>query len=377
MGKLAGFRKVLMSTSVGVGLVIAASAQAQTAMNYDNNVMVDLSVLEDNGVNPSRRAAPSSSPFSYAKMPPAAMPRSTLHGLPRSMGQAAPAMDEHRYAPQGVPKSRLVLRKPDVQPAARPTLPSERNKSLVLTKPAPAPTKPVERKVEVAKAAPKPMVKVEPKPVVVEKPAVVAPSPAPEPVKEVVKVEPPKPVAAPATPVEVTKAEPVMPAAPKVMEKKAEAPAVPEPAPAPATVMAEAPPPPPPSAVEPKKVESKMKAAPKPTATAALPPKSESSVRVSFQSGQSKLPASAQSNLKEMAATLSKNPDDRVQLLAYAGGEELSASKARRLSLSRALAVRSYLINQGVRSTRIDVRALGNKTTEEPFDRVDVQLTPR
>ncbi len=62
--------------------------------------------------------------------------------------------------------------------------------------------------------------------------------------------------------------------------------------------------------------------------------------------------------------------DLRVQLLAYAGGEALSSSKARRLSLSRALAVRSYLIENGLRSTRIDVRALGDKTTEEPVNRV-------
>ena len=58
----------------------------------------------------------------------------------------------------------------------------------------------------------------------------------------------------------------------------------------------------------------------------------------------------------------------RLQLLAYAAGAENESSKARRLSLSRALAVRSYLIAEGVRSTRIDVRALGNKTEAEPAD---------
>ncbi|MCH8925159.1 MAG: OmpA family protein [Proteobacteria bacterium] len=49
-----------------------------------------------------------------------------------------------------------------------------------------------------------------------------------------------------------------------------------------------------------------------------------------------------------------------------------SASAARRLSLSRALAVRAYLIEQGVRSTRMDVRALGDKVPDGPADRVDV-----
>ena len=66
-----------------------------------------------------------------------------------------------------------------------------------------------------------------------------------------------------------------------------------------------------------------------------------------------------------------------LQLMAYAGGESLSSGKARRLSLSRALSVRSYLIENGVRSTRIDVRALGNKTAEEPLNRVDVTIAER
>jgi hypothetical protein len=66
-----------------------------------------------------------------------------------------------------------------------------------------------------------------------------------------------------------------------------------------------------------------------------------------------------------------------MQLLAYAGGKKLSASKARRLSLSRALAIRSYLIGKGVRSTRIDVRALGNKIPSGKPDRVDLKIIQR
>jgi outer membrane protein OmpA-like peptidoglycan-associated protein len=63
--------------------------------------------------------------------------------------------------------------------------------------------------------------------------------------------------------------------------------------------------------------------------------------------------------------------------VAYAAGNDDATSQARRLSLSRALAVRSYLIEHGVRSTRMDVRALGNKVPEGPPDRVDVMLVRR
>ena len=63
-----------------------------------------------------------------------------------------------------------------------------------------------------------------------------------------------------------------------------------------------------------------------------------------------------------------------MQLQAYAGEPNLSASRARRLSLSRALSARSYLIKRGIRSTRIDVRALGNKTSTGEPNRVDLKL---
>ncbi len=78
-----------------------------------------------------------------------------------------------------------------------------------------------------------------------------------------------------------------------------------------------------------------------------------------------------------VAAALGRDETLRLQLRAYAGGSDDSASHARRLSLSRALSVRSELIEQGVRSTRIDVRALGNKSKDGTSDRVDVILVKR
>lgn len=66
--------------------------------------------------------------------------------------------------------------------------------------------------------------------------------------------------------------------------------------------------------------------------------------------------------------------DGRLQLKAYAGGTGETLSSARRLSLSRALSVRSFLIEQGIRSTRIDVRALGRAEDSGPPERVDIVL---
>ena len=64
----------------------------------------------------------------------------------------------------------------------------------------------------------------------------------------------------------------------------------------------------------------------------------------------------------------------RVQLEAYGGTPGDKSSDARRLALKRALAVRQLLIDNGVPSNRIDVRALGGADDKGPDDRVDVFL---
>jgi outer membrane protein OmpA-like peptidoglycan-associated protein len=62
----------------------------------------------------------------------------------------------------------------------------------------------------------------------------------------------------------------------------------------------------------------------------------------------------------------------RIQLEAYGGAPGDKSSDARRLSLKRALAVRQLLIDDGVPSNRIDVRAMGGIDDKGPVDRVDV-----
>ena len=133
--------------------------------------------------------------------------------------------------------------------------------------------------------------------------------------------------------------------------------------------------------------QAEPKAAPKPAEqrVAALPPKDSAAsqpapagvTRLSFGFNQAEMDQAAREGLQTIAKRLQDNESLRVQLLAYAGGEGMSSSQARRLSLSRALAVRSYLIEQGIRSTRMDVRALGNTGKDGPADRVDIRIIDR
>ena len=96
---------------------------------------------------------------------------------------------------------------------------------------------------------------------------------------------------------------------------------------------------------------------------------------VMFEKGSTN-PSPAQfSGVKILAgdlATALESGASRIQLEAYGGAPGDKSSDARRLSLKRALAVRQLLIDNGVPSNRIDVRAMGGVDDKGPTDRVDV-----
>lgn len=105
---------------------------------------------------------------------------------------------------------------------------------------------------------------------------------------------------------------------------------------------------------------------------------SGSSSRVIFAASATDLPESAKRDLDALVQKLTASEQQRIQLVAYAAGATDDANQARRVSLSRAIAVRSYLIEHGVRSSRMDVRALGNRSDNgDPPDRVDIVMVER
>lgn len=316
--------------------------------------------------------------------PPPQSPKSRLASTKR-LAQAP-----RTVAPDPEPEltSRLLVPAPPRLAAVAPEPPAA---------PVPAPVEPVvEKPVAAAEPPAPPPPEPEPEPAKIEpapEPQVAA-QPEPEPEPEPSTAEPSQPAEAPApstliqeltqkpapepeAPVEAPVEAPAQQAA--VSEPPAEpeaappaeptiAPAAPPPEPqAPAASVAETEPPPPPA-------ESLTSEPVVETQTAALPPAGalDDQVRVLFESGSAELSADAKGLLNAVATAIEANSTLRVQLLAYAKTTTDGTSRARRLSLSRALAVRAYLIGQGVRSTRMDVRALGDKYEDGPADRVDI-----
>lgn len=78
--------------------------------------------------------------------------------------------------------------------------------------------------------------------------------------------------------------------------------------------------------------------------------------------------------IKEIAAKEKDHNEVNFRLLSYASDIDEKKKRARRISLSRALAVRNILKDNGIKGSRIELRALGDKNEDAnaPLDRLDI-----
>jgi outer membrane protein OmpA-like peptidoglycan-associated protein len=112
-----------------------------------------------------------------------------------------------------------------------------------------------------------------------------------------------------------------------------------------------------------------------PTSIAPLP----GGMRVVFGAGRADLNPASEASVRALVhggGTVAAAPDgSSFTITSFAAGTPEDPSTPRRLSLSRALTLRSVLISQGVASVRIYVRALGPTSTgfaDGPADRADI-----
>lgn len=99
----------------------------------------------------------------------------------------------------------------------------------------------------------------------------------------------------------------------------------------------------------------------------------EDYISMPFQAGKDALDDGTLALMQEsILKQLQNNPSWRVQIQAFASPTDEGSSSARRLSLARALAVRTWLMDKGIEAGRMDVRALGMQTDRNPADRVDL-----
>ncbi len=120
--------------------------------------------------------------------------------------------------------------------------------------------------------------------------------------------------------------------------------------------------------------------APKPTRTASAEPADTRNMSkrssIPFSPGAEEPAPEVLDTVKSVSTELNSalsNGSARIELEAFGGKPNDKSSDARRISLKRALIVRQLLIDEGVPSERIDVRAMGGASEGSP-DRVDIFL---
>lgn len=105
---------------------------------------------------------------------------------------------------------------------------------------------------------------------------------------------------------------------------------------------------------------------------------SNSKMSLSFASGQAELNDEQRLTvLHNLVPILSGDAGQRLMIQSYATPDGKGQSSDRRIALSRALAIRAALLEQGIEARRIDVRALGAVEGQSPADRTDLILTSR
>jgi outer membrane protein OmpA-like peptidoglycan-associated protein len=118
-------------------------------------------------------------------------------------------------------------------------------------------------------------------------------------------------------------------------------------------------------------------AAPKAAPTPPVAEEMTTALSVPFAAGVTDIEVGSQGAVKDLAKRMNTDKNLRVQLMAYATDPEKNTSKARRLALDRAIAIRNLLIDGGVERTRIEVRALGDQGEGGNLDRVDAVAVKR
>lgn len=109
--------------------------------------------------------------------------------------------------------------------------------------------------------------------------------------------------------------------------------------------------------------------------TAAAPnPSVPKGLRVTFGPGQSDLSPDSSAAIKTFVSGAGSDQAS-FTVMAYAPGVPDDPSTARRVSLARAMAVRTALVADGIASARIFVRALGAQYGDGPPDRVDIDMS--
>jgi outer membrane protein OmpA-like peptidoglycan-associated protein len=361
---------ILSAALMSAGALMLGGTWSSAAAQSSNEVIVDYDALN----------ALSGQPAEAPAQPVTPQQPQVLPGYAPSYGVTALPP----YAPYGIPPQGM-MQPPPMAPAIALQVPPAGTPSSVLTTLGPdgRPITPIKLRKPGSQPAPESagassqVAAVTPPPEAGNLPDEV-PMPEPTPPAPEAGVNADMPVAAPVVETPAPPAEGEAPAAEApapeqpAAEQPAEQAAQEAPAEQPAAESAATPP----AEAETPEAEPTEEAAaetpPEPDNTQPAPPVPQGGIRIVFPTELNEVPAEANAALDDLAAQMVADDSMRIQIMCYSSGTEDTESKARRKSLQRCINIRQYLFKKDVRTTRMDVRALGLKSEGQPADRVDI-----
>jgi hypothetical protein len=94
-------------------------------------------------------------------------------------------------------------------------------------------------------------------------------------------------------------------------------------------------------------------------------------ISIVYDKGELGLSDALQGDIRgKVLPLLKKDPAAKLQIQAFAS-DAGGSHNSRQRSLARGLAVREYLIGQGISQDRLDIHAMGMQSDRDPIDRVD------
>ncbi len=285
-----------------------------------------------------------------------------------------PPKAEPTPPPAPVPAPAALPMPPKAEPAPPPAppasvppmpVPAEKPAQVPLIMPEAAAPAPAPKIPEVPGKAPEASPKIEPVPQPVPMPTAALPEKT-EPQKALITPMPPAPTPedefAKALNMPVSPKEAAVPTPPAAVPAEPVAPAPVAPPPAAPEVKKEVPQPPPPAPSADTHKDAPAKAATQ---------NGKTQMTIPFIATETDLPLAFEGELKNLADRVKKS-DEHLTLVAYASEPADQSTMARRVSLSRVLAVRAFLIEKGVNKLNINVQAEGSKNPGGEPNRVDI-----
>lgn len=121
-------------------------------------------------------------------------------------------------------------------------------------------------------------------------------------------------------------------------------------------------------------LDRKMSVPKSPEKTGALQDNGAYITAIEFVSNNVELSNDNKNSLEKIKANLKTDPSKRIKIISYASGVEGDSNSAQRISLKRAITIRSFLIKSGIDTDKISIQAAGRNIKDIIANKAEIYI---